>query len=102
MNDELIQQLKAEHGEIYLLTAAEQSVIVKKPSRAVVKRFLSTITKDDRRHDAFEALLKDCVVWPDRAELGKLLEHKPGIVLPFGQKLSELAGAVEEADFRPL
>lgn len=98
----VIEELKAEHGEIYLLQTAGVAVVVKPPSKPAMKRFTANAAKEEKRYEALESLLRDAVVWPDQRELSLLIDRKPGVVAPFGEKLAELAGAVEEADFRPL
>lgn len=102
LDPKLIDKLRAEHGEVYLLQAAGVEVAVKPPSRAAMKRFFNTASREDRRYEALEALLLDCVVHPSPTELAAILERKPGLVAPFGEKLVSLAGATEEAEFRSL
>lgn len=102
LDAKLVEKLKAEHGEVYILEAAGGSVVVKPPSRAAMKRFFNLSAREDRRYEALEALLQDCAVYPDPSELARLLERKPGLVAPFGEQLVRLAGATEEAEFRPL
>ena len=102
LDTKMIEKLKAEHGEVYLLEAAGASVVVRPPSRAAMKRFFNLSSREDRRYEALEALLQDSAVYPEPAELARLLEKTPGLVAPFGEKLVALAGATEEADFRPL
>jgi hypothetical protein len=102
LDTKMIEKLKAEHGEVYLLEAAGASVVVRPPSRAAMKRFFNLSSREDRRYEALEALLQDSAVYPEPAELARLLEKKPGLVAPFGEKLVALAGATEEAEFRPL
>lgn len=102
LDAKIIEKLKAEHGEVYALEAAGASVVVRPPTRAAMKRFFNLSSREDRRYEALEALLQDCVVHPAPADLAALLERKPGLVAPFGEKLVSIAGATEEADFRPL
>jgi len=102
LDTKTIERIKAEHGEVYVLEAAGVSVVVRPPSRAAMKRFFNLSSREDRRYEALEALLQDSAVYPEPAELARLLEKKPGLVAPFGEKLVALAGATEEAEFRPL
>lgn len=97
-----LEKIKSEYGEVYLLEASGVAVVVKPPSRAAMKRFMAMASRDDRRYEALESLLRDCVVYPDASELNAILERKPGVVAPFGEHLVRLAGATEEADFRAL
>jgi len=102
LDAKMIEKLKAEHGEVYLLEAAGVGVVVKAPTRASMKRFMALASREDRRYEALEALLRDSVVWPEAGELATILERKPGLVAPFGEQLVRLAGATEEAEFRAL
>jgi hypothetical protein len=97
-----IERIKAEHGEVYVLEAAGASVVVRPPSRAAMKRFFNLSSREDRRYEALEALLQDSAVYPEPAELARLLEKKPGLVGPVWDKLVSHARGPEEADFRPL
>ena len=97
-----VEKLKSEHGEIYAVTIGEITLIVRPPSRAAFRRFVDKSASDTARYAAMEALLQDCVVWPSPAEFGELLERKPGLVAPVAERLVQLAGAAQEAEFRPL
>lgn len=97
-----IEKLKAEYGEIYLVSAAGVSVIIRPPSREAFRRFNAMAARESQRYEALETLVRDCVVWPGQAELSALLEKKPGLVAPIAEKAIELAGAVQEVEFRPL
>lgn len=102
MDAKIIDKLKAEHGEIYAVGIAGTTIIVRPPSRAAFRRFADKAAGDSGRYAAMENLLRDCVVWPPLAELDALLERKPGIAAPIAERLVQLAGAAQEADFRAL
>lgn len=97
-----IDKLKAEHGEIYAVETAGVTIVVRPPSRAAFRRFADRAADSNGRYLAMETLLRDCVVWPTLPELDALLERKPGIAAPIAERLVQLAGAAQEADFRPL
>lgn len=42
-----------------------------------MKRFFNLASREDRRYEALEALLQDSAVYPEPAELARLLEKNP-------------------------
>ena len=97
-----IEKLKSEHGEIYAVEVGGATLIVRPPTRAAFRRFVDKSANETARYTAMENLLRDCVVWPSPTELNELLERKPGIVAPVAERLVQLAGAAQEAEFRAL
>ena len=97
-----VEKLKNEHGEIYAVEAGDSTIVVRPPTRAAFRRFVEKAAGDNTRYVAMENLLRDCVVWPSPADLDGLLERKPGLVAPVAERLVQLAGAAQEADFRAL
>lgn len=100
--DDVIERLRAEHGEIYQLEAAGEAVIARPPTRAEYRRFRAKVLDEKGREAALETLTRACVVWPDTSAFDALLERKPALAEVFGAKLLELAGAVEEAELKKL
>lgn len=98
----LVDRLKAEHGEVYLVRAAGAEVVVRPPRRAEYRRFRALVMDESRRADALERLVRDCTVHPAPEELDDLLERKPALAEVVGAKLLELAGAQEEAEIKKL
>jgi hypothetical protein len=99
---ELTSKLKAEHPgrELRLLTLAGEQVIVVSPSPAEFQMFKDKVNAE--KSDALESLTLACTVHPAGPELEALLERKPGLVVPIGNKLKELAGVVEEVEEKKL
>ncbi len=95
MDDKTLGELKAQHGEVHVLGGSGELVVVKPPTRAAWKRFKTWLSDDRRKADAFEALLVDCIVFPSRDEVDKMLDRKPALAEAFGNKLFELAGGGE-------
>lgn len=100
--DEEIEALKAKHGELHLLTAKEESVVVKPPTRAQYGRFREYASSQERRGEAFQKLLSDCVVWPDVKGLDALLARLPGLAETFGGEVAQLAGLTSVVDSKKL
>lgn len=98
----VLAELTEKHPNAVVLTAEGDSVVVLPPSRAIWKRFRTFAADEKRRPDAFEALLRDCLVHPDKAGLEALLERRPGLAENFGGKLLELAGLAAEVEAKAL
>lgn len=62
--EERIKELKAEHGEIYLLTVEDKAAIFKTPSRKAMSYSLSFASKDPLKSN--ETLLRDAFVEGDK------------------------------------
>lgn len=100
MTKDKLQQLKSAYGEIYEISSGNVTIYCKPLSRGAFKRAFALLSSEKTRLDGFEALLIDSVVWPERAEMEVILERKPGLIVPFGGKIAEMAGLQEEASFR--
>jgi hypothetical protein len=98
----IIEGLKAEHGDVYLLEAKEESVVVTVPTRPQYRRFIEAAGKDNKRPHAMETLCRECVVYPNAETFDALLEKKPGLAATFSAKLLELAGVEDEAAAKKL
>ena len=96
LTDEQIQALKSKHGStLTLLSAANNHVVVRPPSRGEWKRYRTQMHDDAQRPDAAEHLLRACIVHPDSAQVEALLNRLPGLAESFGAAVLELAGRVE-------
>jgi len=100
MDTKKLQQLKEQYGEIFEMTSGGITVYCKQVSRGAFKRAFTLISSEKTRFDGLEALLRDSVVFPDAAKLDEILEKRPGLIVPFGNKIAELAGLQEELSFR--
>lgn len=61
---ERIEELKAEHGDIFLMTVEDKAAIFKKPSRKALSRSYTVAKTDPFKSN--EVLLVDCFVDGDR------------------------------------
>lgn len=101
-DDATLQKLKVEHGNgLYLLEAGDHAIVARAPGRAVWKKFRATLTTD-RKADALELLVRDCVVHPTGAEFEAMLDERPGLAETFGNELADIAGAGDEAERQKL
>ncbi len=102
MDQKVIEELKAQHGEIHQLSYAGVDVIVRAPSRAAWKRYRALMSDAARRADSFEVLLRDCLLHPSLQELDGILDRRPGLAETFGAELVEIAGLGKEAEKKVL
>jgi hypothetical protein len=96
LKPEEIQQLKQEHGELHQLDHLGYTVVVKIPSRAAWKRYRHMMFDDRKQSEAPEALLRECIVWPSRDEVERMLLKRPGLSETFGGLLMEICGGKGE------
>lgn len=104
---EKLDELKAEHGEIYLIRHPDGEfppVIVKKPSKTEYNRFKSEASHDRKAvaDKAVTGFFNRHVVYPARGDLDVILEQYPALEDAYGKKLLELAGMVENAEAKKL
>jgi hypothetical protein len=96
-NAKLIE-IREKHPKAVALSAGGESVVVVPPGRTQWRRFKKAITDDAKRADAFEILLRDCVVYPDAQGLEAILDRMPALAETFGDAVAELAGAGLEVE----
>ncbi|UZX16560.1 hypothetical protein KQ693_05890 [Thermus sp. PS18] len=101
-DEQTLERLRAEHGEVYWVEAAGVGLVVRPPRRAEYRRFRAMTLDPERRGDATERLVRDCVVWPSPEELDRILETRPALADAVASRLLELAGAVEEVQLKKL
>lgn len=92
-----IQDHEAKLGKekVHLLRAGKDGqyeVLVRDPSRPAFRRFLATSGFPDRRGDALEQLVRDCLLEPEPKALESMLDERPALGGVFGEKLCEFAG----------
>lgn len=95
---EKLTEIREKHPRAVALTACGETVVAVPPSRQVWRRFKLCITDDRKKPDAFEILLRDCVVYPDAHGLEALLDRMPALAEVFGDAVAELAGAGMEVE----
>lgn len=91
-----IEALKAQHGEIFELSVdlGDEGVVtavVRRPGRAQFARFSKDGLTDPLR--AMNNLFFDCLVDPAAAEMQRLFERYPGLLISFANRLLALAKA---------
>jgi hypothetical protein len=112
LDEATIQNLKAAHGEVHLLSAhidedgdganvAQVDIVARRPTRAVFARMMGGANDKDTAK-TFRALLRDVVVWPEQAEIDETLERWPGLLIPFANKVLALGAASAEVTQKKL
>ena len=98
VSQELIDELKAKHEDLYQVETHQGVVYFKHPPRMEFKRAAAKANDKDPmvRMNAQETLCKICVVYPGADELMKLFERYEAISRP----IAEAIGAVAEGDER--
>jgi hypothetical protein len=98
VDEKTIKEVREKHPKAVVLTAGGETVAVIPPTRAIWRRFKLCVTDERKRADAFEVLLRDCVVHPDAKGLEEILERRPALAETFGDAVAELAGAGLEVE----
>jgi hypothetical protein len=93
-----LEEVREKYPKVVALTAGGESVMVVPPGRSQWRRFKKAITDEAKRADAFEILLRDCVVFPDPQGLEAILDRMPALAETFGDAVAELAGAGLEVE----
>lgn len=96
VGQDVLEELRTKHGQVWVLRALDEHVVVRRPTRAEYKRFRALASDEDRRADAPEALLRNCVVWPDPTALEALLERYPAMGDTFAVELLKIAGSTKD------
>lgn len=103
-NNEQLDKLKVEHGEVHLLKASSDEgeffVVVKRPTRPQYKRFKSLATDEKRRVDAGEWLVLECLVHPSREDFQIALERHPGLGDSYAEDVLKIAGVGATVDVK--
>lgn len=95
--EERIESLKDQYGTIYEIAAdvdfdggKEMVFIFKKPGRSELGRYLKTAMSDAYR--AMHNLVFDCLVYPEKDVVVKMVEEEPGLIVALGNELQDLVG----------
>ena len=101
LTPEKITELKAQHGELYLLEIDDPDlvdlaqVVVKAPGRTVLGRFQQDAV-GGKPFKATRQLLLDCLVYPAPEVLEAVEARYPGVVVSLGGKVAGLSKAAVE------
>ncbi|WP_407540464.1 hypothetical protein Q0M94_03435 [Deinococcus radiomollis] len=102
LTPEIIDALKTEHGEISQIEGIEHDVVIKAPTPAQYRRFMDLSSDMKKREKAKDALLGDCVVFPETAAFAELTDAKPGYRETITNVILELSGIVQDATAKKL
>ena len=97
-----VAEIKARHGDVYVLTFEDARVVVRPPSIADYDMLKAEIEKEkgSKPVTAIEKLFRKCVLYPELGspELEAMLARRPGLSATFGRRCAELAGLGESCD----
>lgn len=97
MTPEEIATLKQKHGDVFRITAAGESIIVRRPTQPEMDSFLETTAEASGMSEGQRQLVRDVCLAPTGAELEALLARKAGVHLTFAKRITQLAGVVDDA-----
>ena len=106
LTDEKLEELRAEHGRVYTMTFGEEdddercAVVFRWAKAGEIKRHEQTLIKDkNAKRQACVDLMRDVVVYPDRAGLDVVCEHFALAPYAIAHETTELqaGGAPERA-----
>lgn len=98
MNGEKLEQLKQAHGDIYVLTADEDQIVVRMPTIPEFDRFSQFVADETKASKALKQLVLDCLVHPSADDYKAMIARRPGLFLAFGKQLTKICGASVEAE----
>ena len=94
-DDETCARLEAEHGKmgekIARVDTAAGMVVVRRPQQAVFRRWQSK-RDDSLLPEHLEKLVFDSLLYPSKADFGRMLEELPGIIVRTADAVIDLAG----------
>lgn len=101
--DELKKQWKNQYDEVYEI-AAENDLekedneplvfFFKKPGKSNLSRYIKDAMKN--AYKAMHNLTFDCLLYPDRDVVSKLIEERPGLIIALGNELQEIIGVNQD------
>ena len=102
IDPKIVEDLKAKHGDVYILTAEEAGVqvVCKRPSRPVYRKFRDQRSDPNKRSMALEDLFISCLVHPAPKEFDRVLDEMPALADTFGIALWDKVTGAEDATVR--
>lgn len=98
MNEDKLQQLRAEHGEVYELEAGEHTIYVRMPTGPEFDRFQATAADQKMAARATAQLVRDVMLDPPKDEWAAIVAKRPGLPLAIGNAVLRLTGATLEVE----
>ena len=90
------------NGPVLVLTGEDDSVyFFKKPAKPDMNRYLASAAKG-KLAAAVQNLVYDLAVYPDRDELKRKFDKKPGLIVALNNALQNAVGLNEEFDVKKL
>jgi hypothetical protein len=93
-SDEMIAGWKSKYGDVHELKSESEdlplTLYFRKPSRQHLSRFTKSLMQDSLK--ALQNLVADTLLYPEMDKLTPLFAEKPGLIVPIGTQLQEIAG----------
>ena len=102
LDPKILEELKAKHSDLHLLSHDGVEVVAKRPGKAEYRRFRDMIRDEKRAADAAETFVRACIVYPDAGAVTAIIAQRPAIVDTLANTLVGLAGLTREAEATPL
>ena len=102
MDQAVIDELKAKHGELTQVDVGEQEFIVRGPTKAEYAAFRAMIFDESKRAYATEDLVRACIVYPERKAFEALLAHRPALPEVLSEHVLTLAKGAETVKAKKL
>jgi hypothetical protein len=94
----VLDELRAKYGTILRLKTGTHEAIFRAIDRVRYKKFNRLIADPAKREDALDALVRDCLIYPDGPAFEAMLAEKPFHAARFAEGLLKEAGAEDEAE----
>lgn len=89
-SDTHLIESKLDSGEVVVVGA-------RKPSGIIYRKYRQLLFDENRRHTASDALIADCVVYPDdKQERDAVFEEHPALIDQIAQQIVKIAGGGAE------
>lgn len=92
LTDEIVADLKHQHGDVYKIEALGKVIVIKTPDDKIFQRFRDYGADDERRSVATKKLVQDTVVWPPKPEFDAMVKAQPGLSESWGSEVARIAG----------
>lgn len=89
-------------AELLLIESSMGEIIAKIPGSFEMNAFRTRIFDEKRRSGATEALVRSCVLYPERDELNHLVQKRPLLIEKIASELDKAGGGQEEIEVKKL
>lgn len=98
LSQQQIDELKAQHGQVVVVSTVEGDCAFRVPTRAEYTRYSEYLFREATRHRAPDTLVQSVVVYPSPDDFAAAVDRHPGIVTTCVGPVLTLAGVDTDAD----